>query len=190
MNGGTLLPIRLTVNGVARALDVAPRETLLRVLRDRFGLTGVKESCGEGECGVCTVLLDGRTVNACLVLAVEADGCEIVTVEGIAGADGLHPVQEAFLESGAVQCGFCTPGMVLSSVHLLRKNARPTPAEVREALCGNLCRCTGYGRIVSAVSAAAERMRAGASGPAAEGPPRPAGAGENIEPTGGEQCAE
>ncbi len=153
------LPITVTVNGRERRLDVAPNETLLAVLRERLSLTGTKKSCGEGECGACTVLVDGRAVNSCLMLAVEADGRDVLTIEGLASGDELHPLQEAFLEAGAVQCGFCTPGMIMSAVALLATNPDPTPAEAKEALCGSLCRCTGYVRIIRAVLDAAPRMR-------------------------------
>ena len=156
--------IHLTVNGEPHSLSVQPHETLLRVLRERLLLTGTKECCGEGECGACTVLLDGRTVDSCLVLAVETDGGEVTTIEGLERDGVLHPVQQAFLDSGAVQCGFCTPGMVMSAVHLLDRNPNPTPGQVREALCGNLCRCTGYTRIVGAVLEAAAAMREAAAG--------------------------
>jgi len=151
------IPITITVNGRERHLDVPPNETLLDLLRQRLALTGTKKSCGEGECGACTVLVDGRAVNSCLMLAVEADGCEVLTIEGLGSDDELHPVQEAFLSARAVQCGFCTPGMIMSAVGLLMKNPDPTSDEVKEALCGNLCRCTGYGRIIEAVQEAAEQ---------------------------------
>jgi aerobic carbon-monoxide dehydrogenase small subunit len=131
------------------------------VLRDTLGLTGAKEGCGTGDCGACTVLLDGEPVNSCLLLAVEAGGCDVTTVEGLAGNGSLHPMQRAFIEHGAVQCGFCTPGMLLSSVALLKHNPCPTEAEIRDTLAGNLCRCTGYDKIVRAVQAAAEEMAAG-----------------------------
>jgi len=150
--------IRLTVDGRERAWDVSPGDTLLEVLR-REGVVGVKKGCGSGDCGAYTVLLDGRAVNACLVLAARLDGSAIVTIEGIADGEHLHPVQEAFLDVGAVQCGYCTPGMVLSAVDLLSRNLNPDEAEIREAVSGNLCRCTGYVKQVEAVQRAAARMR-------------------------------
>jgi aerobic carbon-monoxide dehydrogenase small subunit len=150
------LGIALSVNGGSTALEVAVHHTLLDVLRDDLGLTGTKECCAEGECGACTILLDGRPVNSCLVLAVEADGCEVTTIEGLGGGDRLSPVQEAFVAGGGVQCGFCIPGMVVSAHALLSGTARPTMAEIREGLSGNLCRCGGYNQICAAVAAAAE----------------------------------
>ena len=152
------VPITIAVNGREHRLEVAPHETLLKVLRERLLLTGTKESCGEGECGACTVLVDGRAVNSCLMLAVEADGCEVLTIEGLARDGELDPLQQAFIDAGAVQCGFCTPGMIMSAKCLLMENPRPTADEVKEALCGNLCRCTGYTRIISAVLAAGEKI--------------------------------
>jgi carbon-monoxide dehydrogenase small subunit len=150
--------IHLTVNGTERVWDVAPGDTLLDVLR-REGFVGVKKGCGTGDCGACTILLNGRAVNACLLLAVKAEGGAIVTIEGIAQGGRLHPVQEAFLEAGAVQCGYCTPGMVLSAVSLLSHNPDPSEAEIREAISGNLCRCTGYVKQIAAIERAAARMR-------------------------------
>jgi carbon-monoxide dehydrogenase small subunit len=145
-----------TVNGEQREADVWPGESLLFALRERIGLPGSKNACEQGECGSCSVLLDGRLVCSCLVLAVQADGHEVVTVEGLAGEDGsLHPVQRAFVEAGAVQCGFCTPGLVVAAADLLRRSPSPTEDEIREALSGNLCRCTGYQKIVDAVTRAA-----------------------------------
>ena len=155
----TEIEIRMTVNGREHSLVVPVHESLLHALRDRLLLTGTKECCGEGECGACTVIVNGRTVNACIMLAVEADGCEVTTIEGLEQDGKLHPVQEAFLDSGAVQCGFCTPGMVMSAKHLLDGNPDPSPEEIKEALCGNLCRCTGYSRIITAVREAARVMR-------------------------------
>jgi xanthine dehydrogenase E subunit len=142
--------IAVTVNGVPERLTVAASMTLLELLRDELALTGTKEGCSAGECGACTVLVDGEPVNACLMLAVEADGAEIVTVEGLAG-DRLDPIQQAFMDEGAVQCGFCTPGMLISARALLGRTPHPTEEQIREALVGNLCRCTGYTRIVRAV---------------------------------------
>jgi len=149
--------IALTVNGERCEADVWEGESLLYALRERLGLYGSKNACEQGECGSCSVLLDGSLVCACLVLAAQADGHEVVTVEGLAGEDGLHPVQEAFVEAGAVQCGFCTPGLVVAAADLLRQNLDPSDDEIREALSGNLCRCTGYAKIFDAVRLAAER---------------------------------
>jgi carbon-monoxide dehydrogenase small subunit len=150
--------IELTVNGEQREADVWAGASLLTALRDRLGLPGSKNACEQGECGSCSVLLDGVLVCACLVLAAQADGHDVVTVEGLADGDGnLHPVQEAFAETGAVQCGFCTPGLVVAAVDLLQRTSEPTDDEVREALSGNLCRCTGYQKILEAVHRAAER---------------------------------
>jgi carbon-monoxide dehydrogenase small subunit len=134
-------------------------ESLLYVLRERFGLYGSKNACEQGECGSCSVYLDGTLVCACLVLAGQAQGRQVTTVEGVAGADSLHPVQQAFVEAGAVQCGFCTPGLVVATHDLLRRTPQPTEAEIREALAGNICRCTGYAKIIDAVNLAAGRMR-------------------------------
>jgi carbon-monoxide dehydrogenase small subunit len=152
-----VIKVSLTVNGEPHEADVWEGESLLYTLRERLGLPGSKNACEQGECGSCSVLLDGALVCACLVLAAQAEGHEVVTVEGLAGADGLHPVQEAFVEAGAVQCGFCTPGLVVAVADLLRHNPEPTDHEVREALSGNLCRCTGYAKIFDAVRLAAER---------------------------------
>jgi aerobic-type carbon monoxide dehydrogenase small subunit (CoxS/CutS family) len=153
------IPISLNVNGQALTLDVRPHHTLLAVLRDQVQLTGTKECCAEGECGACTVLVDGRAVNSCLVLAAEADGEEILTIEGLATDGRLAAIQEAFIEHGAVQCGFCIPGMIMAAVSLLRANPRPTVIEIQEGLAGNLCRCAGYSRIIEAVQKAAESIR-------------------------------
>jgi carbon-monoxide dehydrogenase small subunit len=147
--------IAVTVNGEAREADVWAGESLLTALRDRLGLPGSKNACEQGECGSCSVLLDGTLVCSCLVLAAQVDGHEVVTVEGLAGDDGLHPVQEAFADAGAVQCGFCTPGLVVATADLLRRTPDPTDDEIREALSGNLCRCTGYQKILDAVHQAA-----------------------------------
>jgi carbon-monoxide dehydrogenase small subunit len=153
--------IRLEVNGRRRAAAVPPMKRLLDVLREDLALTGTKEGCGEGECGACAVLLDGELVNSCLVPACQADGHAVRTVEGLAGADGsLHPVQQAFWEIGGAQCGICTPGMLLAAVALIERRPRPSEAEIRAALAGNLCRCTGYVKIVEAVAVAARRRRA------------------------------
>jgi aerobic carbon-monoxide dehydrogenase small subunit len=149
--------ISLTVNGEQHETEIWPGESLLYALRERFGLPGSKNACEQGECGSCSVLLDGTLVCACLVLAAQADGHELVTVEGL-GEDGqLHRVQEAFAETGAVQCGFCTPGLIVATVDLLARYARPSDDEIREALSGNVCRCTGYAKIFDAVRLAAER---------------------------------
>jgi aerobic-type carbon monoxide dehydrogenase small subunit (CoxS/CutS family) len=148
--------IDLTVNGRARSVEVAPYHTLLEVLRDDLGLTGTKECCLVGECGACTVLVDGISVDSCLMLAVEADATTVTTVEGLAAGDRLHPLQQAFLDTGAAQCGFCIPGQLISAQALLELNPHPTREEVEEGLAGNLCRCAGYGQIIEAVLAAAE----------------------------------
>jgi aerobic carbon-monoxide dehydrogenase small subunit len=151
--------VTCTVNGESRdADDVWEGESLLYVLRERLGLPGAKNACEQGECGSCSVYLDGSLVCACLVLAGQAEGAEIVTVEGLAAGGELHPVQEAFVETGAVQCGFCTPGLVVAAHDLLEREPQPSDAQVREALAGNLCRCTGYEKILDAVRLAAERM--------------------------------
>ena len=153
--------LELTVNGEAReAEDVWEGESLLYVLRERLGLPGTKNACEQGECGSCSVYMDGTLVCSCLVLAGQAEEREIVTVEGLAGEETLHPVQQAFVESGGVQCGFCTPGFVVATHDLLQRNADPSDAEIREALAGNLCRCTGYEKILDAVRLAAGRSRA------------------------------
>jgi len=151
--------ITLFVNNKEYEIAVAPNKTLTQVLRDDLGLMGTKEGCGLGDCGACTVILDGRPVNSCLVLAVQANGSQISTIEGIAESHTLHPLQQAFVDHGAIQCGFCTPGMVLSAKTLLDKNPDPSEYEIREAISGNLCRCTGYQKIVEAVKAASENMK-------------------------------
>jgi aerobic carbon-monoxide dehydrogenase small subunit len=149
--------ITITINGEPRDADVWPGESLLFALRERLGLPGSKNACEQGECGSCSVLLDGRLVCACLVLAAQAEGHNVVTVEGLAGGDDLHPVQQAFVEAGAVQCGFCTPGLVVATADLLAHVPNPSDDEIREALSGNLCRCTGYAKIFDAVRLAAAR---------------------------------
>ena len=149
--------IELTVNGERLEADVWAGESLLYVLRERLGLPGSKNACEQGECGSCSVVLDGTLVCSCLVLAAQADGHEVVTVEGLAEEGALHPLQEAFAETGAVQCGFCTPGFVVAAAELLRRNPDPSDDEIREALSGNLCRCTGYQKILDAVHLAALR---------------------------------
>ena len=148
----------LRVNGISYQVEIEPWRTLVEVLRETLGLTGTKKSCNEGECGACTVMMDGRPVASCLVLAVDAQGKEIVTIEGLSEGERLHPIQEAFLKHGAIQCGFCTPGMVISAKALLDQNPRPTVTEVRKAISGNLCRCTGYQHIVDSIMAASKMM--------------------------------
>ena len=143
--------MKITVNGQQREIMAAPCSTLLDVLRYDLGLTGVKEGCGNGNCGSCTVLLDGEPVNSCLVLIGEVEGKEIATIEGLAQGNILHPLQQAFIEEGAVQCGFCTPGVILNAKAMLDSNPRPTEEEVRDTIAGNLCRCTGYDKIVRAI---------------------------------------
>ena len=148
--------ITLTVNGVTHEVAIEPRQSLLQVLREELHLTGTKEGCSEGECGACTVILDGRTVDSCLIFGLEAHGREVVTIEGVAQGEQLHPLQKAFAEYGGVQCGFCTPGMILAAKALLDSNPPPTEAEIRRGISGNLCRCTGYVKIVEAINAAAQ----------------------------------
>jgi carbon-monoxide dehydrogenase small subunit len=143
--------IELKVNGESRKLDVFPMARLLDVLREQLQLTGTKEGCGEGECGACTVVLDGRIVNSCLVPVAQVNGAEITTIEGVAHDDQLHAVQEAFIQHGGAQCGICTPGMVLSAIDLLKRNPQPTEDDIRAGLAGNLCRCTGYMKIFESV---------------------------------------
>ena len=150
--------LRLTVNAEERETEISPGESLLYVLRERLALPGSKNACEQGECGSCSVYMDGVLVCACLVLAAQAAGREVVTVEGISAGEELHPVQAAFVEAGAVQCGFCTPGFVVAAHDLLRREANPTESGIREALAGNLCRCTGYEKILDAVKLAAARM--------------------------------
>jgi carbon-monoxide dehydrogenase small subunit len=158
------------VNGRAHEVAVAPNRTLLELLRDDLGLTGTKEGCGEGDCGACAVILDGTPVNSCLVLALEAAGRDVTTIEGVASGPGLDPLQQEFVDAGAVQCGFCTPGMIISAKSLLARRPDPTAAEVRRAISGNLCRCTGYQKIVEAIVSHAARARASAA-PSAEARP-------------------
>jgi aerobic-type carbon monoxide dehydrogenase small subunit (CoxS/CutS family) len=154
--------VALNINGDAYELAIVPTHTLLEVLREDAGLTGTKHGCEQGECGLCTVLVDGRPQFSCLTLAVETQGCEIRTVEGLASSGELHPLQRAWGERGASQCGYCSPGMLMSALALLERNPSPTRTEIREALAGNLCRCTGYLAIIDAVELAAERMRSAA----------------------------
>ena len=154
------LKLTMTVNKKNVETEIEPYARLLDVLRENFGFTGVKEGCGIGECGACTIIMNGKKVNSCMILAAQTEGAEILTIEGVENADGsMHPVQEAFLEKGAVQCGFCTPGMIISSYHLLSKNQDPTDKEIKEAISGNLCRCTGYKQIINAVHMAADNMK-------------------------------
>ncbi len=152
------MKIRFRLNGRETSLDAPPDRRVIDLLREDLGLTGAKEGCGSGECGACTILVDGRSRLACLTLAAQLEGREVITIEGLAKNGRLHPVQEAFIEKGAVQCGFCTPGMILAAVDLLADNPRPTRSEIRDGIAGNLCRCTGYQKIVDAVEAAAERI--------------------------------
>ena len=153
--------VQSVINGEKVEFLCEPRQSLLEVLREVLGLTGTKEACNNGNCGACSVILDGVLVNSCLVLAVEADGKSVTTIEGIAPPGGLHPLQEEFLKHAALQCGVCTPGFIVAAKALLDQNPRPTEHEVRRWLAGNLCRCTGYDKIVRAVLAAAERMNVG-----------------------------
>jgi carbon-monoxide dehydrogenase small subunit len=150
-----------TINGRTHTVLADSRDTLLELLRDRVGLTGSKEGCGNGNCGTCTVLFDGAPVNACLVLAHEAPGHQILTIEGLTHATGLHPIQEALVAFGGTQCGFCTPGIVLAAKALLDANPTPSELDIREAIAGNICRCTGYGKIVEAIAAAAKVRECG-----------------------------
>jgi len=153
-----LRPIEITVNGKSRSAEVEPRQLLVYFLREQLGLTGTVVGCDTSSCGACTVLLDGESVKSCTVLAVQADGREVTTIEALASNGELHPVQQAFHEHHALQCGYCTPGMVLATVSLLKENSSPSDEEIRHALEGNLCRCTGYQNIVKAVSAAAAEV--------------------------------
>ncbi len=151
--------IKLKVNGEVHEVAAEPWRTLLEVVRETVGLTGTKKGCDEGDCGACTVLLDGKAVNSCLVLAIEAQGKDITTIEGLAEGDKLHPIQSAFVKNGGLQCGFCTPGMILNAKAFLDKNPTPTEEEIKFAIGGNLCRCTGYVKIVKSIQAAAEEMK-------------------------------
>lgn len=153
------MKIELDVNDRIYEVDVEPRETLTQVLRDKIGLTGTKRACDVGGCGSCTILLDGQAVYSCMVFAARAEGKKVTTIEGLAQNGKLHPIQEAFIKFGAVQCGYCTPGMILSAKALLDQNLDPTEEEVKDAIAGNLCRCTGYVKIVQAILAAAEMMK-------------------------------
>ncbi|HXG26236.1 MAG TPA: (2Fe-2S)-binding protein [Candidatus Binatia bacterium] len=172
--------VALVVNGQRRSVDVEPRRLLVQVLREDLGLTGTHVGCDTSQCGACTVLLDGAAVKSCTVLAVQADGSEVTTIEGLTPAEGLHPIQAAFRDRHGLQCGFCTPGMIMTAAHLLAENPEPDEGEIRHALAGNMCRCTGYHNIVAAIRLAADTMREGAgasnsAGGAAE--PAMAGAG-------------
>jgi carbon-monoxide dehydrogenase small subunit len=152
--------ITMTLNGREVTVEVKPDALLVDVLRDELELTGTKEACGEGECGACTVLLDGEPVTSCLIPALKAEGREIMTVEGLASGGELHPLQKAFIEHGAVQCGYCTPGMLISAKALLDRNPHPSEEEIKQAISGNLCRCTGYVKIVEAVKVASQELSA------------------------------
>jgi carbon-monoxide dehydrogenase small subunit len=154
-----VIDVTLTVNGVERSATVEPRQTLGDLLRDDLGLTGTHLGCEHGVCGSCTVLVDGASARSCLMLAAQANGAEVTTIEGLAGADGLSPLQQAFKETLSFQCGYCTPGFVMTAVELLRENPSPSDEEIREAISGNLCRCTGYESIVQGIRLAAERSR-------------------------------
>ena len=151
------IQISITVNGERHELEVAAHETLLQLLRDQLDLIGTKKCCGEGECGACTVIMDGRSVNSCIILAAEADGSEVLTIEGLSEEGKPSALQTAFLDKGAVRCGFCTPGMIMAAHYLLMNNPNPTVDEIREGLAGNLCRCTGYKKIVEAVRGVSEK---------------------------------
>ena len=156
---GRFIPISLTVNGTLREIEVEPHELLLDVVRDRLGLTGAKRSCDVQVCGACTLLLDGRPVSSCTMLAFEAREREVLTIEGLAQSGKLHPLQEAFIEHGGFQCGFCTPGMILTAKTLLDENPQPTEEEIIEFMQGNICRCTGYKKIIESIVATAKKMR-------------------------------
>ena len=152
--------ISLKVNGQQYSLEVDAKDLLLHVIRERIGLTGTKEGCGTGECGACTVLIDGIPINSCLYLAVKAEGKEVLTIEGLGAAANLHPLQQAFIDNAAVQCGYCAPGMLLSAKALLDKNPDPSEREIREGIAGNICRCTGYVKVVKAIQQASTVMAA------------------------------
>ncbi|MEE8472939.1 MAG: (2Fe-2S)-binding protein [Dehalococcoidia bacterium] len=158
--------IELKVNGEHYEVAVEPQRTLLEVLREKLGLTGTKKACDEGQCGSCTVLMDGKPVSSCLVLALEAQGKDILTIEGLSNGGQLHPLQQAFVDLGAIQCGYCTPGMILAGKALLDENPSPTEDEVRGAISGNLCRCTGYAKIVEAILSASRVLQGAQGGPA------------------------
>lgn len=153
--------IKFTLNGIPQELYIQPWRTLLEIIREDLQMTGTKEGCGEGECGSCTVMMGDKTVNSCLVPALEANNRAITTIEGLADGDNLDPIQEAFVSHAGMQCGFCTPGMIMSSKELLENNPNPNEEEIREGIAGNFCRCTGYTKIIESISAAAEAMRKG-----------------------------
>ena len=153
--------ISFTLNAKPYTLSVKPWKTLLELIREDLSFTGTKEGCGHGECGSCTVIMGGKTVNSCLVPALEADDQEIITIEGLVDGDTLHPIQEAFVQQAGMQCGFCTPGMIMSAKALLDKKPTPSEEEIREGIAGNFCRCTGYTKIIESISAAAEAMKGG-----------------------------
>ena len=146
-----MLSIKLNVNGEMHTVEIEPTETLLHVLREKLSLTGTKEGCGEGDCGACTILVNGKSVNSCIYPAIQADGCDILTVEGVEKSEKLSAIQKAFVDHGAVQCGFCSPGMIMATAALLDENPNPTEEEIRRGLSGNICRCTGYQAMVDAV---------------------------------------
>ena len=152
------LTIELIINGKKRKVETTPSTRLLDLIRDDLHLTGTKEGCGKGECGACTVIMNGELVASCLILAPQADGAVITTIEGVGDGENLDPVQEAFIETGAVQCGFCTPGMILAAKKLLEENPHPTEEEIKRGISGNLCRCTGYQKIIDAIKLAANRL--------------------------------
>ena len=153
------IKIEFTLNGKLMEVEVPPHWTLLKLLREKLGFTGTKEGCGIGECGACTVLIDGMTVNACLVLALKVEGRKIETIEGLGSRDSLHPLQKSFIDHGAIQCGFCIPGILMSSKALLEQNSNPNREEIKEALSGHLCRCTGYHQIIEAIEAAGNKRK-------------------------------
>ncbi len=196
----TAVTVKLTVNGREIELSLEPHERLVDVLRGRLGLTGTKMGCGEGECGACTVIMDGQAVLSCLMLAVQAEGSDILTIEGLApdGSEaGLHPLQKAFVAEAAIQCGYCTPGMILTAKTLLECDSDPTPQAVKEAIAGNICRCTGYDKPVKAILAAAAEMKTAAQGTtaatvtaAAIGAPEAAAVPGNVSTTTGAERGE
>ena len=163
--------MRIKVNGKWREAEAAPDRLLIDLLREEFGLTGTKKGCGEGECGACTVILNGRPVLACLIPAAKAEGADILTIEGLTPEQGLHPIQQAFQDEGAVQCGYCTPGMVMTAKALLDANPYPAEAEIKRAISGNICRCTGYTKIVAAISRGAAALRGETPAPPRGGEP-------------------